>query len=359
MVDTTSTTPPEATAEASESRLFESRASGYCCLALVVVIAIAPAFLNHYWLSLLIQIGYLSIAAMGLNILVGYSGQISLGHGAFFGFGAFASAWLHSTTALPVFFCIPLAGLMTTAVGMIFGIPAARLKGLYLAIATLAAQYILEDFFVRATWFTGGASGSMASPVSLFGFQLDNDQRYIYLVLFYVVLMYVLAANFLRTRDGRALVAVRDHYLSAEIMGIPLTRYRILAFGISSFYAGIAGALFGHYLGFVSIEGFTILMSIQFLAMIIIGGLGTIRGSIYGTVFIIVLPEIMHVIAVWVGSFAGGGIAVTQAMPFIKEISIGLVIILFLMYEPEGLAHRWQLVKTRLGLTASAATSHT
>lgn len=357
--EVTATRPQEDSAGAGENRLFESRMAGYCCLALILALAMAPGVLNHYWLSLLIQIGYLSIAAMGLNILVGYSGQISLGHGAFFGFGAFASAWLHNTTQLPVFFCIPLAGLMTTAVGMIFGIPAARLKGLYLAIATLAAQYILEDFFVRATWFTGGASGSMAPPVSLFGFQLDNDQRYLYLVLFYVVLMYVLAANFLRTRDGRALVAVRDHYLSAEIMGIHLTRYRILAFGISSFYAGIAGALFGHYLGFVSIEGFTILMSIQFLAMIIIGGLGTIRGSIYGTIFIIGLPEVMHVIAEWVGGFAGGGIAVTQAMPFVKEISIGLVIILFLMYEPEGLAHRWQLIKNTLAVKFTASKTRT
>lgn len=333
------------TAASIESRLFESKYAQYLCLALIALIAIAPGILSHYWLALLIQIGYLSIAALGLNILVGYSGQISLGHGAFFGFGAFASAWLNNTTQLPVFFCIPLAGLMTTAIGMIFGIPAARLKGLYLAIATLAAQYILEDFFVRANWFTGGASGSLANPVSLFGFLLDNDQKYLYLVLFYVVLMYTLAANFLRTRDGRALVAVRDHYLSAEIMGIHLTKYRILAFGISSFYAGIAGALFGHYLGFVSIEGFTILMSIQFLAMIIVGGLGSIRGSLYGTIFIIGLPEIMHVIAEAVGTLFGGGIAVTQALPFVKEISIGIVIILFLIYEPEGIAHRWQKIK--------------
>ena len=329
----------------ADAGLFETASSRYAILALILFLMAAPYFFSGYLISLFIQIGYLSIAALGLNILVGYSGQISLGHGAFFGFGAFASAYINNTTGLPVFFCIPLAGLLTTAVGMIFGIPAARLKGLYLAIATLAAQYILEDFFIRAEWFTGGASGSLANSVSIFGIYLDTDESFFYLVLFYMVIMFTAAANLARTRDGRALIAVRDHYLSAEIMGINLTKYRILAFGISSFYAGIAGALFGHYLGFVSVEGFTIMVSIQFLAMIIIGGLGSVVGSLLGTIFIVCLPEFIQFLADSSTALIGDSITVKRSLPYVKEMSIGAVIILFLIYEPDGLAHRWRAIK--------------
>lgn len=321
--------------------LFLTRWIGLASALGLLVLLVAPLLLDAYLISLLILIGMYGIAALGLNILVGMTGQISLGHAAFFGFGAFASAWINGTTGIPVFLSIPLAGILTTAVGMLFGLPAARIKGLYLAMATLAAQFILEDFFARASWFTGGSSGSLAETVSLFGFQLDTDERYYYLVLFWVVLSYIAVANLKRTRDGRALIAVRDHYLSAEIMGINLTRYRVLAFGISSFFAGLGGALFGHYLGFVSAEGFTILLSIQFLAMIIIGGLGSVPGTLLGTAFIVLLPQLMQSItAGLIATFpeALSGLASGQA--YIKEMSIGAAIILFLIFEPEGLAYR-------------------
>ncbi len=260
----------------------------------VGILLVTPLFAGDYVLSQLIVIGIYGIAALGLNVLVGFTGQISLGHSAFFGFGAFASAWLGTAHGVPPLISIPLAGVMTTALGMLFGIPAARLKGLYLAIATLASQFIIEDFFARADWFTGGSSGAPAERASFFGMPLDNDRTYFYLVLFWFVVSYVGVANLMRTRDGRALVAVRDHYLSAEVMGINLTRYRILSFGISSFFAGIGGALYAHYLGFVSAESFTILLSIQFLAMIIIGGLGSVAGSVLGTAFILLLPQVMQ-----------------------------------------------------------------
>lgn len=309
----------------------------------VLFLLIAPTFLNTYYLNLGIQIGYYGIAALGLNIVVGFTGQISLGHAAFFGFGAFASTWLNNATGLPVFFCIPLAGAMTMALGLIVGIPAGRIKGLYLAIATLASQYILEDFFSRAHWFTGGSYGAMASPFTLFGFEFNNDQRYFYVVLFYVVVMFLLGTNLMRSRDGRAFVAVRDHYLSAEIMGINLTKYRILSFGISSLYAGIGGALFAHYLGFVSAEGFTIGLSIQFLGMVIIGGLGSVMGAFLGTAFMVLLPEVMAGGVSLVGDSLPG---LTQALAYIREMAIGMAIILFLIFEPDGLAHRWKLIKS-------------
>ena len=330
----------------ADTRIFPTNWSRGACVLGVVVLALCPLVLDNYLLSLMIQIGYLGIAALGLNLLTGFTGQISIGHAAFFGFGAFASAYLNNEFGIPVFFAIPLAALWTTAVGLIVGIPAGRLKGLYLAIATFAAQFILQDFFARADWFSGGAYGASASPFSIFGWEAIGDQNYFYVVLVYVVVMYLAATNLLRTRDGRALVAVRDHYLSAEMMGINLTKYRILSFGLAAFYAGIGGALYGHYLEYVSVEAFTILLSIQFLGMIIIGGLGSVKGTLMGTAFMVLLPEVME---------AGiGGLAATSwgAAPwlldgtaYMKEAAIGLAIVLFLIFEPDGLAHRWQQIK--------------
>ena len=273
-----------------DNTIFETSTIRWVTIFTIIALCFAPLVVDGYFITLLIQISYLGIAALGLNILVGYTGQISLGHGAFFGFGAFASAWLNTSLHIPVFLCIPLAGFLTMGVGMMFGAPAARIKGLYLAIATLASQFIIEDFFARAEWFSGGAAGSMADPVTLFGFAFDTDQSFYYVALFSLVFMFIWGCNLMRSRDGRAFVAVRDHYLSAEIMGVKLNKYRLLSFGISSFYAGIGGALYAHYLGYVSAEGFTIMMSIQFLAMIIIGGLGSIKGTLMGVIFLVRTP---------------------------------------------------------------------
>ena len=333
---------------ASDTRIFDTAASRWWCAAGVALLCLLPVVSEYggldlkYELSLLIQVGYLGIAALGLNILVGFTGQISLGHAAFFGFGAFASAWLSNSVGVPVFWSIPLAGLMTTFVGMLFGLPAARFKWLYLAIATFAAQFILEDFFARADWFTGGSAGTIAQPFSVFGQEISGDRHYFYVVLAYLVVLYLAGANLLRTRDGRAFVAVRDHYPSAEIMGIGLTRYRVLSFGISAFYAGVGGALFGHYLSFVSAESFTILLSIQFLGMIIIGGLGSVMGTLMGTAFMVLLPEVVQS-----ASQAAGNVlpALTEGIAFLKEGAIGLAIVLFLIFEPDGLAHRWKMIK--------------
>jgi len=330
------------TTYAADMTIFATPVTRYFVLALIGALLLVPLFGSPYMLNLLIQIGYYGIAALGLNLVVGFTGQISLGHSAFFGFGAFASAWLNNSLGVPVFFAIPLAGIMTMFVGLLAGIPAGRIKGLYLAIATLASQFILEDFFARANWFTGGSSGAMAEYLTIFGVTFDTDQSYFYVVLFYVVLMFTFTSNLVRTRDGRALIAVRDHYLSAEIMGINLTWYRVMSFGLSALYAGIGGALFGHYLGFVSVEGFTITLSIQFIAMIIIGGLGSIYGTMLGTIFMVLLPEGME----WgVGLFSGSMPELIQSLAYIKEMSIGLAIILFLIFEPDGLAHRWKRIK--------------
>jgi branched-chain amino acid transport system permease protein len=327
--------------------VFPTRNSRIALWLGLALLCAAPVVLGRYELGLLINIGIMAIAALGLNILVGFTGQISIGHAAFFGFGAFASAWLHEAAHIPVALCIPLAGLMTALVGLVFGAPAARLKGLYLAIATLAAQFILEDFFARAQWFTGGVAGRITEPFALFGWVADREDSYFYVVLAWVVLMFAAASNLMRTRDGRALVAVRDHYLSAEMMGINLAYYRTLSFGIASFYAGVGGALYAHYLLFVSVESFNILLSIQFLGMVIIGGLGSVMGSLMGAAFMVLLPEVVQA-----GADALSGGAIDRALrlgasiSFLREMAIGAAIVLFLIFEPDGLARRWRLIRS-------------
>lgn len=334
------------TSYAADTTIFPTATSRNVAIASVVAVCFAPYLFNEYWLSLLIQIGIYGIAALGLNVLVGFTGQISIGHAAFFLFGAFSSAYLSTKIGVPAFFAIPLSGVVTALVGLIFGLPAARLKGLYLAIATLAAQYILLDFFARAEWFSGGSVPAMAEPFSIFGYVFQGDRQYFYVVLAYVVVCYLLVTNMMRSRDGRALVAVRDHYLSAEIMGINLTKYRTLSFGVAAFFAGVGGALYAHYQLVVSYEGFGIERSILFLAMIIIGGTGSIMGTLMGTAFVVLLPEVME----WLSSVLAGG-AIDQALglktniTFLREIAIGVIIIVFLVFEPDGLAHRWHQIK--------------
>ncbi|MCK8786319.1 branched-chain amino acid ABC transporter permease [Roseomonas sp. NAR14] len=329
----------------ADMTIFPTRGSRVALWIGLALACAAPLVLDRYALGLAINIGIMGIAALGLNILVGFTGQISIGHAAFFGFGAFASAGLVEH-GVPVVLAIPLAGLATTLVGLVFGLPAARLKGLYLAIATLAAQFILEDFFARAQWFSGGVAGRVTEPFTLGPLRFDTENSYFYVVLAAVIVMFVAAANLMRTRDGRALVAIRDHYLSAEMMGINLAWYRTLSFGIASFYAGIAGALYAHYLLFVSVEAFNILFSIQFLGMVIIGGLGSIMGSLLGAAFMVLLPEVVQtLVELLQGGAIDRALHLGNGVAFLKEMAIGAAIILFLVFEPDGLARRWRLIK--------------
>jgi branched-chain amino acid transport system permease protein len=335
------------TSYAADTTIFPTKTGRNFAITGVVLLLFAPQLFSAYWLTIAIQIGIFAIAALGLNILVGFTGQISIGHAAFFLLGAFTSAYLNNTYAIPVFFAIPLAGIITALVGLVFGIPAARLKGLYLVIATLAAQYILLDFFSRAEWFSGGSVPASANPFSIFGYSLRGDRQYFYVVLAYLLASTILVTNLMRTRDGRALVALRDHYLSAEIMGINLTKYRTLSFGLAAFFAGIAGALYAHYQQVISQEGFGIERSILFLAMVIIGGSGSIMGTLMGTAFVVLLPESME----WISTLLKGSavdrlLSLNNNITFLREIAIGLIIIAFLMFEPDGLAHRWRQIKT-------------
>src|SRR6201984_57342 len=316
------------TSYAADTTIFPTTTSRNFAILGVLAACLAPYLLSNYWLSISIQIGIFAIAALGLNILVGFTGQISIGHAAFFLFGAFTSAYISNHLPIPVFFAIPLAGVVAALVGLIFGVPAARLKGLYLVIATLAAQYILLDFFSRAEWFSGGSVPASANPFSIFGYTLRGDRQYFYVVLAYLVVSYLLVTNLMRTRDGRALVAIRDHYLSAEIMGINLTKYRTLSFGLAAFFAGIAGALYAHYQLVISQEGFWVERAVLVLAMIIIGGTGLVMGTLMGTAFVVLVPESLE----WLsnalkGSALDRALSLNNNLTFLREIAIGLIII--------------------------------
>lgn len=313
------------------------------CMALFLAfLLVLPQFLKGEYLWILLQILIAVIGAVGINILTGFTGQISLGQGAFLGVGAYTSAYLTAKMGLSFWVGVPAAGLVTAMCGMVFGIPSLRLKGLYLAIATLASQFILEWIFVRWESVTGGSYGITVPRPSIAGYTFASDLSYYYIVFVVAVVMVLFAVNLMRTKTGRAFMAVRDHYISAEIMGINLYKYRLLSFGISSFYAGVAGALFGHSLKFVTSEQFNIEVSVVYLAMIIIGGLGSIMGSIFGAVFMILLPKILSVFTMFVSA----------DFPSVAKLAIafehgifGLIIVLFLIFEPDGLAHRWKMIK--------------
>ncbi len=238
--------------------------------------------------------------------------------------------------------CVVAAGCVTAVVGMIFGIPSLRLKGLYLAIATLAAQVILEFVFVRWRGVTGGSQGMLVPPASIGGFTFNSDFKFYFLALAFTILTVMVAKNIVRTKPGRAFMAIRDRYISAEIIGVPLFQYKLLSFGISSFYAGIAGSLWAHYIGIITPEHFNVMISIQYLSMIIIGGLGSIHGTIMGAVFMTLLPEALRLIS---GLFSNQYPVLVNIFGAIRESVFGLVIILFLIFEPDGLAARWKTIQ--------------
>ncbi len=300
-------------------------------------------------LHILNMIGIYSIAAVGLNLLIGYTGQISLGHGAFFGVGAYAAAILATKVGVPFILSVPAAGIITAAVGIIFGLPSARLKHLYLLIATLAGQIIIEYVFVQWESLTEGANGISIIAASLFGLDLGNDRTFFYVIFVSFVIMAWIAVNLVRTRYGRAFIAIRDNDRAAEGMGIPIFRYKLLSFAISSFYAGFAGGLYAYYMISITPEPFNLWLSIEFIAMIIIGGLGNIPGSVLGTVFIVILNEGLSQITQYLMNMgASASVAITIAP--LREFVFGLTIVLFVIFEPKGLAEVWRIIRSNFRL---------
>ena len=309
-----------------------------------ILLFTAPLYFNNYWLGVCNLIGITLIAAVGLNILVGYCGQLSIGHAGFIAVGAYTAAILTNRLELPFLVGLISAGIVSGLIGIVFGLPSVRVKGFYLAITTIAAQFII--IWVINHWsLTGGFVGIKVPYASIGGLVFRSESSQFYLIIIIAALCVFFAKNLARTKVGRAFIAIRDNDLAAEVMGVNLLFYKLLAFFIGCFLAGISGALLAHWIGFLNAEQFSFTESILYIGMIIIGGLGTSIGPIFGVIFIRLLQQIltMEIVPLLEKTFtalpAGFATGVTP-------ILFGLVIVLFLILEPRGLAHRWALFKS-------------
>lgn len=310
--------------------------------ALLAAMAVFPFVAGDYLLYMADLTGIAVVAAVGLNILTGAAGQISLGHAAFVGIGAYTAAILTTRLGLPFLICLPLSGCSAALFGMIVGAPSMRMKGLYLCIATLAAQMIFEFIFVHWTGLTGGIRGINVPPARILGLELGTEFHFYFVVAPVVLIMVAAARNLFRTRVGRAFIAIRDRDISAELMGINLFRYKLYAFATSSFYAGVAGCLYVHLIKIVTPEHFPLHESVRYLAMIIVGGLGSILGSIFGAIFMTWVPEALQAL---LGLFQEAyPTAMTYLYPM-QTVVFGLLIVVFLVLEPHGLAEMWRRAK--------------
>ncbi len=291
-----------------------------------------PFISSEYWLYWACLIAINVISATGLNILAGYTGLASLGQAAFMGVGAYTVALLEMHAGTPFLLNVLIAGFVAALIGAVVGLPSLRVKGLYLAIATIAASIILE--FVFANWesVTNGVRGLNVTPAALFGTELTRPEHLYWIILPIAAIMVTAAANLFRTRVGRAFIAIRDRDISAEVLGIPLLRYKLMSFALASFYAGVAGGLWAYFFRVVTPESFPIVMSIFFLAAILVGGMGTIAGSIIGAAFMTMVPELLRLTF----NMIAPGDAMT-IIPAVRSIVFGSLIIGFLLFEPQGL----------------------
>ncbi|HEX79286.1 MAG TPA: branched-chain amino acid ABC transporter permease [Dehalococcoidia bacterium] len=327
---------------AKDMAIFRTKTHWAMLLLLFVVLFTLPLYLGNHWLNVANFVGITIIAVTGLNILTGYCGQLSIGHAGFIAVGAYTSAVLTNRFELPFLVGLICAGLLAGFVGMLFGIPSVRVKGFYLAISTIAAQIIIIWVINHWTNITGGFNGIAVPEPVIAGITFDTQGEFFYLIVAITILVIFFAKNLARTRPGRAFIAIRDNDLAAEVMGINLFRYKLLAFFIGCFLAGIAGSLMAHLMGFLSAENFHITDSILYIGMLIIGGMGTTVGPIFGVIFIKLLDKgISFLSPTLEGAFNLPAGFTTGIGPMV----FGLVIILFLIIEPRGLAHRWQLFK--------------
>ncbi len=300
---------------------------------LILALLVCPLFLSRYQLSVLNQMGIAVIGALGLNLLVGYTGQISLGHAAFMAIGAYTSALLTAKLGLSFFVSLPLSGLMAATLGLVVGVPSLRLKGLYLALGTLAFSFIVE--YILFHWdLTQGDKGLGAPPIRIAGLTIRTEKDFFYLIMACAALATLCAKNMIRTKIGRSFIAIRDRDIAAEAMGIPIAKYKVMAFAVSSFYAGVAGCITAHYQKWIVPGSFDVSLSISYIAMIVIGGLGTILGSVLGAILITgISPGILYVVDLLKGSYP----ALSKLIVDFRLAIFGLVIVLTLLFEPRGL----------------------
>ena len=339
---TTTATGTFSTSYGGELRLARTRAAKLRLALAAVVLLALPYVLEPFWLTVACQAGIGVIAAIGLNVLTGFTGQISLATGGFLAVGAYTSAILSSRAGLPVPLSILAAVALTAVVGCLLSLPALRLRGLYLAIASLAAQEIII-FAVRNWEFVTGGNDAIALPrLELFGFLFRNDFHWYWVILLFASLAVLTAHNLFRSGAGRQFMAVRDQEVAAEAMGIDITRAKVTAFAVSSAYIGLAGALTAHYTGIVTWERFTLEVSVLYLAIIIVGGLGSVAGTVYGAAFMFTLPALITQTGQRLQTQYP---SLIERLPAIQIVVFGLVIVLFLVLEPRGLVRIWQRVK--------------
>ena len=319
-------------------QLFKFRSTMVWYLLLIAVLLIAPLALNDYWVSLMNLIGIYVIVALGLNLLTGYTGQVSLGHSAFFAIGAYASAILTGKYGVSFFLALPTAGILAALVSILIGLPSLRLKGLYLAIATMGFAFIVEEIIVKWDAVTNGVNGLSLVRPKIGPLTFTADEHYYYLIYAIVLIMILLLKNILRSPTGRAFVAIRSSEVAAESMGVNLAIYKTAAFCISAFYTGAAGSLFGHHMLFIGPENFDFLISISFLVMIVVGGLGSVHGAVFGAIFITTLPELIALSKGYLPPFIGEQAGLRAAV-------YGLILLLFIRFEPLGIYGRWLKIK--------------
>jgi len=298
-----------------------------------------PLFLSDRALTVMTMIGIAVISVHGLNILTGYCGQISIGHAGFMAVGGYTSAILSAKLGWPFWATLPCGALGAGVAGLIFGLPSLKIKGFYLIMATIAAHFIIVWLILQLYGLTGGGDGLAVSRPEIAGFTVKSKGSYFCLVMAFACLATYTAQNIVRTRAGRAFVAIRDNDLAAEVMGINLWSYKLQAFFIGCVYAGVAGVLLVHYYAFASVDLFPFMDSVWYLGMLIVGGMGSTLGALFGAIALKLLDELVTVVGPGLSA-----IVAPQAAASMGLIAHGLVIIIFLIFEPRGLAHRWELV---------------
>jgi len=341
------------TTYAADSQIFPIRQDriGIALLLMVAFVAV-PLFAAPYLFSgILIPFLIFSLAALGLNILTGYAGQLSLGTAAFMAVGAFASYnFILRVPGIPLLVAFALSGLAAACVGIIFGLPSLRVRGFYLAASTLATQFFIVWCLTKFGWFSNNSSSGIitAQPMTILGYTFAAPAAKYLLVLSIVSVMALLAKNLVRSNTGRSWMAIRDMDVAAEVIGFSPMKTKLLAFAVSSFYCGVAGALYAFaFLGTVEPEGFSLDLSFRVLFMIIIGGLGSIMGSFLGAGFVILLPIFLNILLGSVEHWTGFGMR-ESTKSNLESMIFGGLIIFFLIVEPHGLARLWQITKEKL-----------
>jgi branched-chain amino acid transport system permease protein len=315
---------------------------------LFLAFVIVPFFASEYLITnIIIPFYCFALSAFGLNVLAGYAGQISIGHAAFMAVGAYSSFILYGRYGIPLIPSIFGAGVVAAAVGIFFGLPSLKIKGFYLAIATLASQFIIEWVIVHVQWISGGVFGTIQAPdMFIFGWELDTAVKKYYFALCIMALLMTIGKNLVRGQLGRDWMAIRDVDFAAEIIGVDLYRNKLIAFAVSTFYAGVAGALIAFcYVGVANIEEFNVMTSFALVGMIIIGGLGTVLGSFFGAGFFVILPIAINRL---LGTFME--VVPADILANIESIVFGGLIVFFLIVEPYGMARLWHTIKDKMRL---------